>query len=393
FALFTPDHRPVTLIPDSWVNYLKESPISILHVAAIILKESSRPASLVLSLAGLIAFGYLIFETFRMPRVPRQRMYVVLILTFFSVLFFAFFEQAGSSLTNFTDRNVDRVTSRRKITAAEIGQTIEIQPTQKQLGYHNGEQLFTLNILTDRREEQKKRENEALQSGETTQDPQASPDFTVPWKVAADNVGMQIAEVNDEIPSSTFQSVNAIFILIFGLPLTALWAFLARRGWEPSTTVKFSLGILQVGLGFVAFWYGARMADERGMVALVWLILGYLLHTTGELCLSPVGLSMVTKLSPARLVSTVMGAWFLATAFAQTLASIIAQFAGVTEGSGKEMVVPAPHETVHIYGDVFGQVAIIAIVSAVICFSLSPILNRWMHPEADVEGPLTSNEH
>ena len=66
------------------------------------------------------------------------------------------------------------------------------------------------------------------------------------------------------------------------------------------------------------------------MVAVTWLFLGYLLHTTGELCLSPVGLSIVTKLSPARLVSTVMGAWFLATAFSQFLAAIIAQFTGVT---------------------------------------------------------------
>ena len=221
FAFFTPDHKPVTLISDTWVNSLKESPISILHVVAIVLKESSRPAALVLSLAGLMALSYLVFEMVRLPRVPRQRMYVVLILTFFSMLFFAFFEQAGSSLTNFTDRNVDRVTGRRKITAAEIGQTIEIQPTQKQLGYHNGNQLFTLNILTDLREGQKKRQEEARSRGDTTLDPRARPDFTIPWKVAPDNVDMEIAEVNDEIPAGTFQSVNAIFILIFGLPFTA----------------------------------------------------------------------------------------------------------------------------------------------------------------------------
>ncbi len=197
---------------------------------------------------------------------------------------------------------------------------------------------------------------------------------------------MEVAAINDEIPTSTFQSVNAVFILILGLPFTALWYVLSQRRWEPSTTVKFSLGILQVGLGFVAFWYGARTADSRGMVALSWLILGYLLHTTGELCLSPVGLSMVTKLSPKRLVSTVMGAWFLASAFAQMLASIIAQFAGVTEGSGNELTVPPPSETVHVYGNVFGQVAIIAIISAAICFLMAPLLNRWMHEHQDDEG-------
>jgi POT family proton-dependent oligopeptide transporter len=118
------------------------------------------------------------------------------------------------------------------------------------------------------------------------------------------------------------------------------------------------------------------------MVAMGWLILGYLLHTMGELCLSPVGLSMVTKLSPTRLVSTVMGAWFLATAFSQFLAAIIAQFTGVTEGaSGSEATIPIPLATVHVYGDVFGKIALAAIVSSIICFALSPILSRWMHTE------------
>ena len=128
------------------------------------------------------------------------------------------------------------------------------------------------------------------------------------------------------------------------------------------------------------------------MVALSWLILGYLMHTTGELCLSPVGLSMVSKLSPTRLVSTVMGGWFLASAFAQSLASIIAQFTGVTEGSGKDLVVPPPIETVHVYGNVFGQVAICAIVSSLVCFALSPILTRWMHEHQDEEGHRVADE-
>ena len=225
------------------------------------LRESSRPATLVLSLAGLIAFSYLIFETFRLPKIPRQRMYVVLVLTFFSVLFFAFFEQAGSSLTLFTDRNVDRVNVRHTVTASEVGSTIELQPTQKQLGYHNGDQLFTLNILTDLHDQEKKREDEAKARGEKKLSPQDTAEFTIPWKVAPDDVGMAIAERNDEIPTGNFQSVNAIMILIFGLPFTGLWTFLGRRGWEPSTTVKFALGIFQVGLGFLAFWYGARTSE------------------------------------------------------------------------------------------------------------------------------------
>ena len=113
------------------------------------------------------------------------------------------------------------------------------------------------------------------------------------------------------------------------------------------------------------------------MVKAFWLLLMYLLLTTGELCLSPVGLSMVTNMSPKRLVSTVMGSWFLATAFSQFLAAIIAQFAAVNEGGGN--FVPIPSETVHIYGDVYKLISIMAVASGVFCLLISPILKKWMH--------------
>ena len=170
-----------------------------------------------------------------------------------------------------------------------------------------------------------------------------------------------------------------MFILIFGLIFTVLWARMARAGKEPSTPFKFALGLLQLGLGFVALWYGAGGASDRGMVTVAWLILAYLLHTTGELCLSPVGLSMVTKLSPARLVSTVMGSWFLATAFSNFLAAIIAQFTGVSHGGEGKAVIPPPTETVNVYGDVFGKIGLTACICAAVCFALVPILKKWMH--------------
>ena len=219
------------------------------------------------------------------------------------------------------------------------------------------------------------------------------PDFEVDWKTTETDVGMEIAKRKAEIPASTYQSINAICILIFGLVFTALWGFLAARSFEPSTTVKFALGLFQLGLGFGAFWLGALVHDPRGMVAMSWLCLGYLLHTTGELCLSPVGLSMVTRLSPAKLVSTVMGGWFLATAFSQFLAAIIAQFTDVSEGVEGAIAIPVPLQTVDIYGSIFGKIAICAIVSAAICFALAPLLNRWMHPEVDSEGSAETAGH
>jgi POT family proton-dependent oligopeptide transporter len=263
--------------------------------------QHSGVAGAVLALFGGAALAFLLFEALRCERVERERLFVALVLMFFSMLFWAFFEQAGSSINNFTDRNVDR----------------------------------------------------ALGAGAL-------------------------------VPASAFQAANPVFILLFGLAFTALWAWLAARRAEPSTPVKFALGLLQLGLGFGALWLGAETADARGMVSVVWLLLGYLLHTTGELCVSPVGLSMVTRLAHARIVSTVMGGWFLATAFSQYLAGLIAQLTGVGGEAGSAQVVPEPSATVHLYGDVFGQIALGAAMAALVCFALSPLLVRWMH-EAKVE--------
>ena len=192
---------------------------------------------------------------------------------------------------------------------------------------------------------------------------------------------MGLANRADELPASIFQSVNPTYILVFALLFNMLWSALRRIGMDPSAPVKFSFGLLQLGLGFGALWMGARAANEQGMVPVSWLLLGYLLHTTGELCLSPVGLSTMTKLSPKILVSTLMGAWFLATAFSQYLAAIISQFTGVEESPGGEGAFPPPIETVNIYGGVFGQVALIAMACGVVCLILSPLLRYWMHQD------------
>jgi POT family proton-dependent oligopeptide transporter len=114
------------------------------------------------------------------------------------------------------------------------------------------------------------------------------------------------------------------------------------------------------------------------------LLLGILLHTTGELSQSPIGLSMVTKLSPKYLLSTVMGTWFVGLGIANDLSARIAKLTdiGGGEGSGPQ-VVPVPVDTVHIYGHVFGQIAVAAFITALVCLMLSPLLTRWMHAEAD----------
>ncbi len=136
-----------------------------------------------------------------------------------------------------------------------------------------------------------------------------------------------------EIRASQFGSLNPAFIILLAIPFAALWTWLARRGWEPSTPVKFGLGIMQAGLGFGALVLGAQFPDEAGKVAMIWLVLAYLLHTCGELCLSPVGLSAVTKLSIGRVVGVSMGTWFLATALSETVATRIGKMAAIDTGA------------------------------------------------------------
>lgn len=533
----------------------------------VLLVRRSEVAGFLLFGFGALAFWSLIREASRSKKIERDRMFVVLILMFFSMLFWAFFEQAGSSVNNFTDRNIDRVFEERTIAEADIGtEPLEFRiPTrtddpklaalpllsQEQLGYpcdtaafeqiHHamkrqaaekakekeepekeepwGPQLTkAIEALLEEREA-KDDGQESQASGQVTVSVSISPesakedgtkelsytfartgattaaltvnfdvsgtatldddysqsgaasfdddsgtvtieagkssttinitptddskteqdetivltiaasedaeyavgdtseatgtiedvdkvftithltalrdeaakdeatfeDKTISWTVTEEHLGMGVGGA--EIPASEFQAANPIFILLFGLVFSGLWGLLGSLRIEPSTPVKFSLGLLQLGLAFGVFWYGAQVADDRGMVLMYWLLLGYLLQTTGELCLSPVGLSMVTKLSPTRMVSTVMGAWFLATAFSNFLAGIIATFTGVEHEGGGEQVIPAPSETVDLYGDVFGTIGLTAMASALVCFILSPLLSRWMHPEVDDNGP------
>ena len=374
FALLVCGLKPftgssLTIIPDSVIESLGGSGFG--RILGVFLSEMSSPAGLILVLAGVGALVFIIREMRQLKKIARERLYVVLVMTFFSLLFWAIFEQAGSSVNLFTDRNVDRVNQERVVDSEEVGKTIEMQLTQEQLGYTIGGSVMTLDRLEALR-------NKAKEEGGQGAD-------RVSVEVTADLVGMGIAEEKDETKASIYQSLNPAYILILGLVFTALWGFLGARGFEPSTPVKFSLGLAQLGLGFGCFWMGAEGADDRGMVAVSWLYLGYLLQTTGELCLSPVGLSMVTKLSPARLVSTVMGMWFLATAFSAFLSAIIAQFTGIGEGGEGGGAIPVPSETVNTYGDVFGLLAAIGLASGAFCLLLSPILKRWMHEGEDDE--------
>lgn len=128
-----------------------------------------------------------------------------------------------------------------------------------------------------------------------------------------------------EMPAGVLQAVNPLFVILFAPVFAAVWVNLGRHNLDPSAPFKFALGLILMGLGFLVMYFAARYVVMGEHVLPTWLILTYLLHTFGELCLSPVGLSSMTKLAPARFVGQVMGVWFLATAVGNNLAG---QFAG-----------------------------------------------------------------
>jgi POT family proton-dependent oligopeptide transporter len=369
--------------PKSLTNYGRNLGIVLGAVGVIVpafagLCYFTEIAGYVLYVVGAVALAYVIFEAFRVTKIERERLFVILIMCVFSMLFWAFFEQAGSSINNFTDRNVDRVTEARHITESDVGSSLELELNQEQLGYPDGNgTMFALDQLNAAR-------SAAQEAGET--------EAHATWTIRPEHVGMGID--GDEVPASVFQAANPVFILVFGLVFTALWGFLYKRNIEPSTPTKFVFALLQLGLGFGALWLGARYADARGMVGMSWLLLAYLLHTTGELCLSPVGLSMVSKMAPARMVATMMGAWYLATAFSQFFAGLIAMLTGVQEdGAEGPQVIPPPIETLHLYADVFAKIAVASFAAAVVLMLLTPFVKRWMHeaPHAPEAKPRASD--
>ncbi|MDX1498391.1 MAG: peptide MFS transporter [Woeseiaceae bacterium] len=177
--------------------------------------------------------------------------------------------------------------------------------------------------------------------------------------------------------AAQFGSLNAGFIMLLALPFASLWIWLSKRNLEPSTPVKFGLGIVQAGLGFGALVLGAQFPDQSGQVAMIWLVLAYLLHTTGELCLSPVGLSAVTKLSIGRVVGVSMGTWFLATALSETVATRIGKMAAIdTGGDGAVADAGAALAT---YTELFEFLMYFGVGVGVFVLLVSPLLRRGMH--------------
>lgn len=222
-----------------------------------------------------------------------QMMLAAIVLIVFNVVFWTLFEQAGSSLTLFADRNTD---------LSVFG-------------------LFTVSA-----------------------------------------------------PQTQFFNPFAIVILA---PLfSIMWTRLAKRGLEPSIPIKFAIALVGVGAGFLFLVWGSTFAGPDFKVAIWWVAGLYLIHSMAELCISPVGLSMITKLSIARVVGLMMGVWFLSISVAQSLAGLLAQAASVETVGGQ---VTNREVSLHTYTAIYQSIGLYTIGAGVVLLILSPVIKKWMH--------------
>ncbi|MDF3012428.1 MAG: transporter [Cellvibrio sp.] len=175
------------------------------------------------------------------------------------------------------------------------------------------------------------------------------------------------------IGASQFAALNPAFIMLLAVPFALLWPWLDARGLNPSTPVKFAIGTILAGLGFGALVLGAQFPNDLGKVATLWFVLAYLCHSTGELCLSPIGLSAVTKLSIPRVVGVSMGTWFVATALSETLATRLSKLASIDTSARSDVAA-----MLVTYTDLFEYLTLVGVGAGVVLLVISPLLKRGM---------------
>ena len=171
-------------------------------------------------------------------------------------------------------------------------------------------------------------------------------------------------------PATWYQAVNPASVIAFGSLFAFGWVALGRRGRDPSTPVKFALGLWLLGLAFLAMVLGALEA-RAGLAGPQWLLITYVVYTWGELCLSPVGLSMVTRLAPARLQSFLMGVWFFSFSIANLLAGLVARYSVRLESGEATFLLEG-------LAGFYLLLVLIPLAAGTSIFALSPLLRRWM---------------
>ncbi|MDR0870127.1 MAG: peptide MFS transporter [Planctomycetaceae bacterium] len=335
-----------------------------------------------------------------------DRMFVILTLSVFVIAFWLTFEQAGSSLNVFAEKNTDRLVP--EVIASKTVFDVKVKDDNGKITSVKKENLFkeakaekieaaisaeteevkaaleleiaaaSLTAIKDFAEKEKfpqevsSQENkEKINLEKATANLEKTKQAAIAAKQEAENPRYENRYV---FPAAWYQSVNPLGIVIFAPIFTLMWNFLHRRGIEPSTPTKFALGILLVSVSFFVMIPGAiQAAHTGGNAAAYWLLACYLFATWGELCLSPVGLSMITKLAPARYSSVFMGVWFLASASAYWLAGYCAALFAAGEGVN---IFFGPENGL---ADFFLLLAIIPAAVGLFALVLVPVLKKKMH--------------
>ncbi|MFZ5671235.1 MAG: peptide MFS transporter [Pseudomonadota bacterium] len=323
--------------------------LGLLGVGAVwFLVQRNALVGTVLMVSTVLSLGFIgWFLIFKCDRIQRERMMLALVLIFGAVVFFTLFEQAGTSLNLFADRNVDLTLFSNPITLEFAGRTIFLGTREM---------------------------------------------------VMAPGVPDDILWIETGITAAQTQSFNAGFILIFAPLFAAMWLWLGRHNRDPNPVMKFGLGLLQVGLGFMVVVWGASLADSAFRLPLMMLGLLYLLHTTGELFLSPVGLSEITKLSVASIVSFMMAVWFLSSSIAQYVGGWIAGLAG-TETVGGQVL--DPKGALETSLGVFEKLGWAGIGVGIVFVLISFAIKHWAHgvndaanhPSTEVDGERQAMPH
>lgn len=297
--------------------------------------------------AVLIFVFILISRIIRYDRITRDRMIAVVIFAFFTVFFWAAFEQAGGSMTIFAGDYTNRSLEGASAMAFKIINTlITIVPLGiiSYVLFKLFQQTFAKYALA----------NIIL-----------SLSFVLIWGIVIWMLSKQFSATGTEVPATWFGILNSLFIITFAPLFSKLW----ESKFNPSGAVKFGIGLLLLGLGFGFLAFGSSEIPQGAKVAsvsMIWLILAYLFHTLGELCISPVGLSYVSKLVPARMIAIMFGIWYLAIAIGNKAAG--------TMGGMIDKITEA-----YSLSTFFLIFTLVPATGALILFVLNPLLKKLMH--------------
>ena len=294
---------------------------------------------------GLIVFiGLIISRLIRYEKVVRDRMIAVIIFAFFTIFFWMSFEQAASSLVLFARDSVDRTLEGTSLT---IFNTLNTLLTIVPLIFIS----WVLFLLA------KQTWNKAAVTNIVL-----IITFAFVWSVALWMLYNEYTKEASEIDPSWFSILNSFFIITFASSISKIW----DSKYNPPAAVKYGMGLIIMAIGFGLLAFGSHGIQEGVKVSMIWLILAYLFHTLGELCLSPVGLSYVSKLVPARMIAFMFGMWYLAIAIGNKLAALLG---GQIDNITKE----------YSLSTFFLIFTVVPIAAGIIVMLLHPILKKLMH--------------